>query len=68
MPDRIKSEKLQDFHDNGNETFGDGRAKPDRGNGPRDGGTRAWLKVLDSFLVFFNIWYEIVDLNCSVIR
>jgi len=23
-----------------------------------DGGTRAWLQVLGSFLVFFNIWYQ----------
>lgn len=68
MPDTIKSEKLEGFCDNGDETLGDGRAKPVGDRGPPDGGTRAWLKVLGSFLVFFNIRYEFVNLNCSVIR
>ena len=29
--------------------------------GPPNGGVRAWLQVLGSFLVFFNIWYAPLD-------
>lgn len=68
MPDTIKSEKLAGICDNGDETLGDGGAEPVGDRGPPDGGTRAWLKALGSFLVLFNIWYEVVSLNCSIIH